>query len=121
MKLQEKMTRNAVFASPFISAGDSEKYLKFASQYDERYGSKPSRLSSLGYDAVMVALGSNRSKTISKKKVMENMRRQEIISGASGKIKFGKYNENVEMPLYKIERRQATSIGISSEAEAEGN
>ncbi|UCE24022.1 MAG: penicillin-binding protein activator [Candidatus Zixiibacteriota bacterium] len=120
-KLGDDITKGAVFSSPFLEGRQSEQYMKLAAAYDSRYGSRPQRLSALGFDAanlVFSALSGNRA---TRDDISNGLRVVSNYEGASGMISFGEHRENIEMPLYRIEAELPVLItdepGTSEEIE----
>ena len=110
LKLGDNVTGQAVFPSPFLSAGSSDTYFQFAASYDARYGIQPTRLANLGYDAVLLIGEAVTNGYTSPEAISEYLRTVSGFDGASGKISFGPNRENTEMPLYRIEMEQALPL-----------
>ncbi|MEW5797178.1 MAG: penicillin-binding protein activator, partial [Candidatus Zixiibacteriota bacterium] len=72
-RLGDKVTRGAVFPSPFLELERSQEYVKFASEYDARYGQQPQRLASLGYDAVMLIAQLVRTGAVSRRDLISGL------------------------------------------------
>ena len=108
-KLGDHVTKGAVFASPFLEGKLSDEFMTLAGAYDSRYGKRPQRLASLGFDAVRL-LTNAASSGGGRESIIKNLELVKNYNGASGKISFGEYHENIEMPLYKIENEKAISI-----------
>ncbi len=106
-KLGDNITKGAVFSSPFLEGRQSEQYLKLAAAYDTRYGSRPQRLSALGYDAVSLVLLAASGGGVTRDDILAGLRRIKGYEGASGRISFGEHRENIEMPLYRITSERA--------------
>lgn len=101
--LGDHITKKAVFSSPFLEGKSSEQYLKMAAAYDSRYGNRPERLSTLGYDAVNLVLSHLPAGTVTRDDVLRHLKTVRGYKGASGAVSFGQSRENIEMPLYRIE------------------
>jgi ABC-type branched-subunit amino acid transport system substrate-binding protein len=112
-KLGDNVTRQAVFTSPFLESTLSEEYLKLSTAYDSRYGSRPKRLSSLGYDAMTLVLKSFDKDNIDRNSISKTLKTIKNYIGASGNISFGEYRENIEMPFYKISNGTANKFNIN--------
>jgi len=121
-KLGDDVTKQAVFSSPFLGGRNSQIYLEFATAFDARFGSQPQRLASLGFDAVNLITEAVATGGISRDRIIERLRSVDGYDGASGRIVFGDNRENIEMPLYRIESRQAVPLDAEIEPEvgAEG-
>ncbi len=114
LKLEDNVTRNAVFSSPFLTLGESGEYEKFAAAYDARYGRQPNRLAALGYDAVRLVFWAFRNGARTQSEVARALREIKRHAGASGMITFGQYRENIELPLFRIEAEQAVPLSASA-------
>jgi branched-chain amino acid transport system substrate-binding protein len=115
--LGDHVTKKAIFSSPFLEGRKSEQYLKLAAAYDSRYGSRPQRLTALGYDAVNLVLGSAPQGVLTRDDILRRLKAVSDYEGASGVISFGEARENVEMPLYRIESERPeliTTVGASA-------
>lgn len=110
-KLGDDITRQVVFASPFLESEQSEEYIKFAAAYDRRYGKPPQRLASLGYDAMKIITIAASQRGVSREIISEELSKISGYFGASGEISFGEFRENIEMPLYRIELEEAKKLG----------
>ncbi len=109
-RLGDKVTKRAVFPSPFLERENSEANLKFSAAYDLRYGKRPERLAALGYDAMkLLGMAIKRSGN-NRRRLVESLSDMRKFQGASGRISFGKSRENIEMPLYRIENGRALFI-----------
>ncbi len=108
-KLGDKVTKGAVFASPFLEGKLSDEFMTLAAAYDSRFGKRPQRLAALGFDALRL-LAQAAGSGISRNLIKENLLLVKNYNGASGKISFGNYRENREMPLYKIQNKKANSL-----------
>ncbi len=112
LSLGDINTRAAVFPSPFLQKGDSDEFVKFAAEYDRRYGKQPQRLSSLGYDAVRLITRTGESGRESHARMVAELRRVANYDGAAGMISFGDNRENTAMPIYRIEAGLAVYLGV---------
>jgi len=111
-RLGDRVTRNAVFPSPFIETGRTPEYNRFATEYDARYGQQPTRLACLGYDAMRL-LTSSALGTFDYDEAIQKLSRIKNWIGASGRISFGDYRENTEMPLYQIRDDQIYPLDLA--------
>ncbi|UCG60493.1 MAG: penicillin-binding protein activator [Candidatus Zixiibacteriota bacterium] len=114
--LGDDITKRAVFGSPFLEGRKSEQYLKLAAAYDIRFGSRPQRLSALGYDAVSLVLAASPGNNATRDDILRRLREISSYEGASGVISFGEYRENIEMPLYRIESERPVLIETTEPA-----
>ncbi len=109
-KLGDNITKGAVFSSPFLEGRQSDQYVKLAVSYDKRYGSRPPRLSALGYDAVTLVTMAAGEGATTRDDILNRLMSVSGYEGASGRVTFGEYRENIEMPLYRIESGQAVML-----------
>ena len=123
-KLGDNITKGAVFSSPFLEGRQSDQYLKLAVAYDSRYGSRPSRLSALGYDAVTLVTMAAGAGATGRDEILNRLAAVSEYEGASGRVSFGEHRENTEMPLYRIESERAVLLSgrqdISDDATSSG-
>ncbi len=110
LKLGDNITKGAVFPSPFVSRGSSQEYFDFAAMYDQRYSSQPTRLATLGFDAVRIITAAIKKGSHTRTKLAMSLKELSGHSGASGTISFGINRENIEMPLYRIQLNQAIRL-----------
>ncbi len=103
-RMGDDVTKTAVFPSQFLEKESSEINLKFSASYDIRYGKRPERLAALGYDAVLMIADAYASGANSRDKLVRKLSDLRQFQGASGKISFGPSRENIEMPLYRIDK-----------------
>ena len=101
-KLDDNVTRNAVFPSPFLHQQVSEEATKFSAAYDFRYGEQPQRLASLGYDAVKTIVQAFSAGASSREDLVRQLSAIKGYRGAAADLSFGEYRENVELPLYQL-------------------
>jgi ABC-type branched-subunit amino acid transport system substrate-binding protein len=113
-KLGDHVTRNAVFPSPFLSATNSEEYMRFAAAYDARFGKRPPRLAALGYDALRLTSLAALEADGDREKLTGQLSLTVDYIGASGEINLSANRENTRMPLYRIADGEALPIGRSS-------
>lgn len=119
--LGDNITKQAVFPSPFLQEELSEEYLKFAAAYDLRYGERPRRLASLGYDAVRVITRAVRAGAASREELVERLGETNGYEGAASRVTFGDNRENIELPLYRIIGGEPEYLGgPESESEPAG-
>jgi len=101
-RLGDNITKQAVFPSPFLQEQMSEEYLRFAAAYDLRYGARPQRLASLGYDAVRVITRAVSQGASNREDLVARLGQINKYEGAAATVTFGAHRENVELPLYRI-------------------
>jgi len=120
VKLGENVTKGAVFASPFLEGKLSEEFMTLAAAYDSRYGKRPQRLSALGFDAVRLLIQAT-STGVNRDVIIENLQKVKNYIGASGKISYGNFRENIEMPLYIIQNEKANTLESLNDDSIENN
>jgi branched-chain amino acid transport system substrate-binding protein len=101
-RLSDNVTRRAVFPSPFLEQERSQEYVRFATQYDNRYGAPPERLACLGYDALRVLTSAVQAGADTKEAMIAWLARVNGYRGAAGPITFGENRENIELPMYQL-------------------
>ena len=101
-RLGDNVTRRAVFPSPFLEQERSQEYVRFATQYDNRYGVPPERLACLGYDAVRVLTTAVQAGADTREALIAQLARINGYQGAAGPITFGEHRENIELPMYQL-------------------
>jgi len=106
-RLEPRITRGAVFPSPDLDMERSESYLTFAAAFDSRFGRQPQHLANLGYDAITLIGQGYPNAWSSRQNLVDRLKLVTDYNGASGRISFGQYRENIEMPLYRIENNDA--------------
>lgn len=110
-KLGDRITKGAVFPSPFLQQRSSEEYARFAAEYDSRYAEQPRRLAALGYDAVRLATRAAAAGTGRRADLIRELSNVSGYAGAAGLVTFGEYRENVSMPVYRLESGRPIFIG----------
>jgi len=101
-RLGDNVTRRAVFPSPFLEQARSQEYVRFATQYDNRYGAPPERLACLGYDAVRILTTAVQTGANTREALIAQLARVNGYQGAAGPITFGEHRENIELPMYQL-------------------
>jgi len=123
LRLGHDVTGRAVFPSPFLGTDNSEEYLRFAAAYDARFGKRPSRLASIGFDALRLVGLTAREAEGDREKLTALLTRTADYRGAAGRITLSAERENRHMPLYRIVDGAATPLAsqttVVEEAESE--
>lgn len=101
-KLGDQVTKRAVFPSPFLTRRSSEAFVKFSAEYDRRYGERPQRLASLGFDAVTLIAEAARRGANDRSELVKELALTASYEGAAARVTFGAHRENIELPLYRI-------------------
>jgi branched-chain amino acid transport system substrate-binding protein len=101
-RLGDNVTRRAVFPSPFLEQERSQEYVRFATEYDNRYGAQPQRLACLGYDALRVLTSAVQAGADSREDLIARLARVKDYRGAAGPVTFGEHRENIELPMYQL-------------------
>lgn len=117
-KLGDNITKQGVFPSPFLQEQMSEEYLRFAAAYDRRYGTRPQRLASLGYDAVRVITKAVAQGATTREELVRQLGKISKFQGAAATVTFGGHRENIELPLYRIVDGEPVFIGGADAGDA---
>jgi len=120
-RLGDNITRQAVFTSPFLEQERSREYLKFAADFDRRYGEQPHRLSSLGYDAVKLIGLAVRAGATTREDLASKLGRISNYQGAAAPVTFGEYRENTELPMYQLVDGVPVYLGEARSPTTESN
>ena len=112
-RLGDDVTRLAVFPSPFLEQERSQEYVRFASEYDARYGEQPHRLAGLGYDAVKLIAQAVKAGAATRQDLVAYLSRIKNYAGAVAPVTFGEHRENVDLPMYQLVARRADASGRS--------
>ena len=73
------------------------------SDFDIKYGHQPGHLETVGYDAMSLICLALSDGKFSRNDIMHHLSTVQNFAGASGRVTFGDKNENIELPLFKIE------------------
>jgi branched-chain amino acid transport system substrate-binding protein len=119
-RLGDDVTRLAVFPSPFLEQERSQEYVKFASEYDARYGEQPHRLAGLGYDAVKLIAQALQAGAVTRRDLVTRLSRVRGYAGAAAPITFGEHRENIELPMYQLIHGVPTLLGATADSAAVG-
>ena len=114
--LGDDVTRGALFASPFIQKGSDPG--TFRRDYTARYGTEPTRLASLGYDAAKLLMTALAKNPPSRVDWITDIASTGKFEGAAGRITFGEFRENIELPLYKIQAGKPLLVSLNRGAAA---
>lgn len=111
--LSADVTRNAVFPSSYVTAGQGAAATLFAAKYSAKFGNKPLRVASLGYDAVRIlATATAQTAGGTRESLPSAVKRISGFEGASGRVSFGVHRENIELPLYRIVAGRPVAVEI---------
>jgi branched-chain amino acid transport system substrate-binding protein len=119
-RLGDDVTRLAVFPSPFLEQERSQEYVRFASEYDSRYGEQPHRLAGLGYDAVKLISQALQSGAATRQDLVAFLSRIKNYSGAVAPVTFGEHRENIDLPMYQLIRGVPTLLGKAPDSSSAG-
>ena len=117
-RLGDDVTKLAVFPSPFLEQERSQEYVKFASEYDARYGEQPHRLAGLGYDAVKLIAQALEAGAVTRQDLVTRLSRVRNYAGAAAPITFGEHRENIDLPMYQLIHGVPTLIGKPADTTA---
>jgi len=119
-RLGDDITRRAVFPSPFLEREQSQEYVRFATEYDARYGEQPRRLASLGFDAVRLITSAVLAGATTRQELVTRLSRVKDYRGAAAPVTFGEYHENVELPMYQLVDGVPVLLGKAASDETQG-
>ena len=101
--LGKAVTKNCYFSSSVLKDIAGESGRKFALDFSRYYNRQPGRLEALGYDAMGLLCGAMKADNYSRAEITRYLSGVADYSGAAGAVTFGKFRENIEMPIYTIE------------------
>jgi ABC-type branched-subunit amino acid transport system substrate-binding protein len=119
-RLGDNVTKRAVFPSPFLEQERTQEYVRFATEYDTRYGAQPQRLACLGYDAVRLLTLALKGGAKSRVEVIARLALVDEYPGAAGPVTFGENRENIELPLYQLINGTPVLLGRGGDQKTEG-
>jgi len=102
-RLGDHVTKTCYFSSGRIESGSSEEAQQFMADFDIKYGRQPGHLETVGYDAMSLICLALKSGQYSRADINQHLTTIKGFVGASGKVTFGEKNENIELPVFKIE------------------
>ncbi len=106
----DEVTKQAVFPSPFIIQQNTEAFADFSSAYQKKFGTKPSRLACLGYDAIKLIADAAQNGGTTREGLVKYLSLRGEYAGAAGTISFGNLRENTAMPLYRVQGGRAVPL-----------
>jgi len=101
--LGESITKKCYFTSSVVDDNIGASAEKFTVDFDLRYGHQPGRLEALGYDAMALICEALKAGHFTRSQITRYISGIEKYDGVAGKVTFGKYRENIELPVYTIE------------------
>ena len=110
--LGDDVIRGAVFPSPFVRTVRSTEYDRFSEAFQGMFLRKPSRVAGLGYDAGHVLTTALAHGAQTTQQLVDQLGATSGYDGAEGRVSFGIYRENIEMPVYKIVGGQPVLLGV---------
>ena len=113
-ELGDRITKGAVFPSPFLRQRSSDEYARFAAAYDSRYGEQPGRLAALGYDALRLVAQAALGGAGGRADMLRALQDTRGYQGAGGAVTFGEHRENVALPVYRIETGRPLYLGTAT-------
>ncbi|RKX22864.1 MAG: hypothetical protein DRP51_01605 [Candidatus Zixiibacteriota bacterium] len=102
-KLGDHITKTCYFSSGRVESRTSETTLQFMSDFDIKYGRQPGHLEKVGYDAMALICRALTDGKYSRADISHYLSTVKSFNGVSGKVTFGENNENIELPVFKIE------------------
>ena len=109
-KLGNHITKTCYFSSGRIENWASETAQQFMSDFDIKYGREPGHLETVGYDAMALICMALTNGQYSRSDINHYLSTLKDFAGASGKVSFGEKNENIELPIFKIESGLPTKV-----------
>jgi branched-chain amino acid transport system substrate-binding protein len=110
--LGDDVIRGAVFPSPFVRTARSAEYTRFSDAFLGMFSRKPSRVAGLGYDAGHVLTTALAHGAQTTQQLVDQIGATNGYDGAEGRVSFGIYRENIEMPVYKIVGGQPVLLSV---------
>ena len=86
---ESALTRPAAMRGALFSAVSDARFKNFSDSYEERFGGKPYRISTLGYDAVLLTLRVSRDWRIGSRFPQSELRSDGGFLGLDGPFRFG--------------------------------
>ena len=99
------LTRSSAMRGAIFSAVSDSRFKRFSSSYENRFGRKPYRISSLGYDAVLLTLRISREWKVGRIFPVARMREEDGFVGVDGAFRF-KRSGVIERALAVVEVRE---------------
>ncbi|MCP4704550.1 MAG: ABC transporter substrate-binding protein [candidate division Zixibacteria bacterium] len=109
-KLGDHITKECYFSSGRVESNTSEEAQLFMSDFDIKYGHQPGHLETVGYDAMSLISKALTNGQYSRADIKQYLSTVKDFTGASGKVTFGQKNENIELPVFKIENNLPIKI-----------
>ena len=104
-RLGEKYVEGAVFAAVETGYAGGESSRRFETLYESKFGSKPSRHSALGYDAIQLIQNASRDPQTTSEILMERLSMVTTYWGASGVISLASSDDaSGQAKIYTINR-----------------
>ena len=94
----------------WYAAAPDARFNQLVTRYRARYGAEPSRIASLGYDAVLLAVRSSRSWPIGARFPAGSLRDRDGFAGVDGIFRFDKRG----VAIRALEVRQVTAAGTTT-------
>jgi branched-chain amino acid transport system substrate-binding protein len=110
--LGDDVIRGAVFPSPFVRIARSAEYNRFSEAFQGMFSRKPSRVAGLGYDAGHVLTAALAHGALTTQQLVDQLGATNGYDGVEGRVSFGMYRENIEMPVYKIVGGQPVLLSV---------
>jgi len=110
-RLGEKYVEGAVFAAVETGYAGGEASRRFETLYESKFGSKPSRHSALGYDAIQLIQNASRDPQTTSELLMERLSMVTTYWGASGAISLASSDDaSGQAKIYTISRGRFKQI-----------
>jgi branched-chain amino acid transport system substrate-binding protein len=112
IELGGRILKKNYFTSVVTDDNESAVSEQFAAAFDKKYGRKPGRLESLGYDAMALICNALEAGRFTRTGITEYLINMSSYQGASGSIRFGEKRSNIELPIYSIRGGRMEKIDI---------
>lgn len=107
------LTRSSAMRGALFSAVSDRRFKRFSSSYENRFGRKPFRISSLGYDAVLLTLRIAQDWTPGRTFPTKRLREDDGFVGVDGAFRFAR-NGVIERALAVVEVREGTFATVDA-------
>ncbi|MEP5742994.1 MAG: penicillin-binding protein activator [Marinomonas sp.] len=101
------LTQSSAMRGAIFSAVSDGRFKRYSDSYDKRFGRKPFRISSLGYDSVLLTLRVARDWKTGRKFPTKQLREEKGFVGVDGAFRFRK-NGVIERALAVVEVRNGS-------------
>ncbi len=100
--LGERVLGENYYTSGQTDNDSTSAALKFAADFEKKYGRKPGFLERLGYDAMGLVCQAFRLGFANREDISRHLAQIKAYSGTAGIVSFGANRENIALPIYSI-------------------